>query len=150
MADSRANPGSDRLIVTIRSAYWVALTIVGAMALWQPEGGIARHDAVAWGYARMASRLGVDIVENCEVERIDVSHGRVIGVQTSRWAIAAGTVLVTAAAETPSLVSPLGVDLPIEPVTLQAFVSEPLKPVLDVVVLAGAVEGSSRHFRACG
>lgn len=110
-------------------------------ALWQPQGGIARHDAVAWGYARMASRLGVDIVENCEVERIDVSHGRVIGVQTSRGRIAAGTVLVTAAADTPSLVSPLGVALPIEPVTLQALVSEPLKPVLDVVVLAGAVEG---------
>ncbi len=109
--------------------------------LWQPTGGVARHDAIAWGYARMASRMGVDIIENCEAESIDVEVGRVVGVQTSRGYIAAGAVLVAAAADTPALVAPLGINLPIEPVTLQALVSEPLKPCLDVVVIAGTVEG---------
>jgi sarcosine oxidase subunit beta len=110
-------------------------------ALFQPNGAVARHDAIAWGYARMASRLGVDIIENCEVESIEHEVGRVIGVQTSRGYIAAGTVLVAAAADTPSLVAPLGIGLPIEPVTLQALVTEPLKPFLDVVVIAGTIEG---------
>ena len=110
-------------------------------ALWQPHGGIARHDAVAWAYARMASRLGIDVIEDCEVESIATEGERVSGVHTSRGWIAAGAVLVAAAADSAALVGPLGVDLPIEPVALQAFVSEPLKPVLDVVVLAGSVEG---------
>jgi sarcosine oxidase subunit beta len=110
-------------------------------ALWQPTGAVARHDAVAWAYARMASQLGVDIIENCEAESIEVEVGRVAGVHTSRGYIAAGAVLVAAAADTPALVTPLGVHLPMEPVTLQALVSEPLKPVLDVVVIANTVEG---------
>lgn len=110
-------------------------------ALYQPRGGIARHDAVAWAYARMASKLGVEIIEDCEVENIMTDGAKILGVRTSRGRIAAGTVMVAAAADTPPLVAPLGVDLPIEPVNLQAFVSEPLKPVLDVVVLAGAVDG---------
>jgi sarcosine oxidase subunit beta len=109
--------------------------------LWQPHGAIARHDAVAWGYARMAARLGVDIIENCEVGGIGMIDGRITAVHTSRGSISTGTVLVAAAADSAALVAPLGIELPIEPVTLQAFVSEPLKPVLDVVVLSGAVEG---------
>lgn len=110
-------------------------------ALWQPTGAVARHDAIAWAYARMASALGVDIIENCEAESIEAEVGRVIGVHTSRGYIAAGSVVVAAAADTPALVAPLGVNLPIEPVTLQALVTEPLKPILDVVVIAGTVEG---------
>jgi sarcosine oxidase subunit beta len=109
--------------------------------LWQPHGGIARHDAVAWAYARMAARLGVDIIEECEVEEIALDGERVAGVHTSRGWIAAGAVLIAAAADSTTLTASLGINLPIEPVTLQALVSEPLKPVLDVVVLAGAVEG---------
>ncbi|BCJ90293.1 sarcosine oxidase subunit beta [Terrihabitans soli] len=110
-------------------------------ALWQPSGGIARHDAIAWGYARMASRLGVDIIENCEAESIEHEVGRVVGVKTSRGYIPTSTVLIAAASDTPALTAPLGIRLPIEPVTLQALVSEPLKPFLDVVVMAGSVEG---------
>jgi sarcosine oxidase subunit beta len=110
-------------------------------ALWQPNGAVARHDAIAWGYARMASRLGVDIIENCEAEGIEVEVGRVAGVHTSRGYIKTNTVLVAAAADTPGLVAPLGVHLPIEPVTLQALVTEPLKPILDIVVIAGTIEG---------
>jgi sarcosine oxidase, subunit beta len=85
--------------------------------------------------------MGVDIIENCEAESIEAEVGRVVGVRTSRGYISAGTVLVAAAADTTSLVAPLGVNLPIEPITLQALVSEPLKPLLDVVVIAGTIEG---------
>ncbi len=110
-------------------------------ALWQPHGGIARHDAVAWAYARAASQLGVDIIEDCEVDAVSIDEGRVSGVHTSQGFIGTGTIVVAAAADSTALVAPLGVALPIKPVTLQAFVSEPLKPVLDVVVLGGAVGG---------
>jgi len=110
-------------------------------ALWQPRGGIARHDAVIWAYARMAAQLGIDIIENCEIERIETIGGRISGVRTSRGTISAGTVLVATAADTPALLASLGINLPIEPVALQAFVSEPLKPALDVVAIAGEVEG---------
>jgi len=108
-------------------------------ALWQPRGGIADHNAVAWAYARMAHALGVDIIEDCEVETIDVADGRVTGLTTSRGTIAAGAVLVAAAADSAALLEPLGVTLPLTPVPLQAFVSEPLAPVLDVVVLSDSV-----------
>jgi sarcosine oxidase subunit beta len=108
-------------------------------ALWQPRGGIADHDAVAWGYARAASARGVDIVENCPVQRIIVDGGRVSGVETARGRIDAGCVVLATAAGTPALAATAGVALPLMPATLQAFVSEPVKPVLDVVVMATAV-----------
>ncbi|MGQ4272478.1 sarcosine oxidase subunit beta family protein [Terrihabitans sp. B22-R8] len=112
-----------------------SLPVLGA--LWQPRGGIANHNAVAWAYARRASALGVDIVENCTVEQVLTEGGRVTGLNTSRGRIATPRILLATAADTPSLAAPLGVDLPIEPAVLQALVSEPMKPVLDVVVLAG-------------
>jgi sarcosine oxidase subunit beta len=109
-------------------------------ALFQPDGGTARHDAVAWGYARAADALGVDIIENCAVTRIMRDGGRVSGVATARGEIAAKTVAVVAAAGASQLLETVAVTLPIENVTLQAMVSEPLKPMLDVVVLAGATQ----------
>jgi sarcosine oxidase subunit beta len=110
-------------------------------ALFQPRGGVARHDAVAWAYARKASELGVDIIENCSVESLVVKGSRVSGLETSQGHVSARTVVVAAAADSAALVAPAGVQLPIEPFTLQALVSEPLKPVLDVVVLAGTELG---------
>jgi sarcosine oxidase subunit beta len=108
-------------------------------ALWQPRGGTADHDAVAWGYARAASARGVDIVENCAVHRLAVEGERVSGVETARGRIDAGCVVLAAAAGTPALAATAGVALPLTPTTLQAFVTEPVKPVLDVVVMATAV-----------
>jgi sarcosine oxidase subunit beta len=110
-------------------------------ALYQPRGGIARHDAVAWGYARGASRLGVDIVEQCPVTHLLTEGDRVTGVATPRGNILAGRVAVVSAAGTAEIVETAGVRLPLRAQTLQAFVSEPIKPILDVVVMAGAVHG---------
>ena len=105
--------------------------------LYHPRGGTARHDAVAWGYARAASRLGVDIVENCEVTGIDVQGGRVTGVQTSRGAIAAKKVAVVVAGRSSQVAAMAGLTLPIESHVLQAFVTEGLKPCIDHVVSFG-------------
>lgn len=103
----------------------------------QKRGGTARHDAVAWGYARAASGLGVDIVQNCEVVGFDVgAEGTVI--QTTRGAIEAKKVGLAAAGHSTTLADMLGFRLPITSYALQAFVSEPIKPVLDTVVLSPA------------
>ena len=104
----------------------------------QRRGGTARHDAVAWGYARAASQLGVDIVEHCEVTAIRREGTRVIGVETPRGFVAADTVCLAVAGHSSHLASMAGLTLPIESHVLQAFVSEPLKPVLDLVVTYGA------------
>ena len=105
--------------------------------LYQPRGGTARHDAVAWGYARAADRLGVDIVENCEVTGIDVESGRVTGVQTSRGPIRAERVGLAVAGRSSQVAALAGLRLPIESHVLQAFVTEGLKPVIDHVVTYG-------------
>lgn len=106
----------------------------------QARGGTARHDAVAWGYARAADRLGVDIIENCEVKGFlrDASD-RITGVSTTRGEIRAKKTAVVVAGSTGHVMSLAGItDLPIESHVLQAFVSEGLKPVLDKVVTWGA------------
>ena len=108
-------------------------------ATLQRRGGVARHDAVAWGYARAADALGVDIVENCEVTAIRTEGGRVTGVETSRGAIAAGKVAISAAGHNSVVAAMAGVRLPLQSHPLQALVSEPIKPVLDCVVMSGAV-----------
>ncbi|MGC2853984.1 sarcosine oxidase subunit beta family protein [Novispirillum sp. DQ9] len=109
-------------------------------AALQRRGGIARHDAVAWAYARAASALGVDIVEHCPVSALQVSGGRVTGVETARGVIEADVVGVSAAAGTRDLAASAGLDLPLEPATIQAFVSEPVRPALHCVVMAGALD----------
>jgi methylglutamate dehydrogenase subunit A len=104
----------------------------------QRRGGTVRHDAVAWGYARAASAAGVDIVEHCEVKGLAVTHGRVSGVETSGGFVAADTVCLAVAGHSSVLAATAELKLPIESHVLQAFVSEPVKPVLDVVLTYGA------------
>ena len=103
--------------------------------VWQRRGGIARHDAVAWGYARAADRLGVDIVENCEATGFMMQNGACVGVETSLGEIRAEAVGVAVAGHSSQLLAKAGVKLPIHSYTLQAMVSEPVKPCLDIVVL---------------
>ena len=103
--------------------------------IWQGRAGIARHDAVAWGYARGASDRGVDIIENCTVESLLIEGGRITGVDTNLGTIRADRVGVAAAGATPGIVAEAGVRLPIHTYALQAFVSEPVKPCLDTVLL---------------
>jgi len=103
--------------------------------IWQGRAGIARHDAVAWGYARAASALGVDIIENCAVTDLRIENGSVKGVATSLGEIRTERLAVAAAGATPGLVAGAGVHLPIHTYALQAFVSEPVKPCLDTVLL---------------
>ncbi len=107
----------------------------------QPRGGVARHDAVAWGFARAADGLGVDIIQQCEVTGFDIQGGRVRGVKTSQGDIAADKVAVVVAGHASVLAGYAGFRLPLESHPLQAFVSEPLKPVLDTVVMSNAVHG---------
>ena len=103
--------------------------------IWQGRAGIARHDAVAWGYARAASSLGVDIIENCTITDLLTEGGQVCGVATNRGSIRSGRVGIAAAGATPGLAQMAGVDLPVHTYALQAFVSEPIKPCLDTVLL---------------
>ncbi|MCW3474377.1 sarcosine oxidase subunit beta family protein [Limobrevibacterium gyesilva] len=104
----------------------------------QRRGGIARHDAVAWGYARGADSLGVDIIQNCEVTGFRIEGGRVQGIETSRGAIAAGAVGLSVAGHSGVLAGLAGFRLPIQSYALQAMVSEPLKPMLNTVVMSPA------------
>ncbi len=106
--------------------------------LLQPRGGTARHDAVAWGYARGADGLGVDIIQNCEVTGIRREGGRVTGVETTQGFIGAGKIGIAVAGHTTQLAEMVGLRLPIESHVLQAMVTEPIKPILDTVVTSGA------------
>ncbi len=108
-------------------------------ATLQRRGGVARHDAVAWGYARAADARGVDIVENCEVTGVRTAGGRVVGVDTSRGAIDAEKIAIVAAGHNSVVAAMAGVRLPLQSHPLQALVSEPVQPVLDCVVMSGAV-----------
>lgn len=105
----------------------------------QPRAGISRHDAVVWGYARAASALGIDIVQGCEVLGFDSAGGRVRGVYTTRGSIAADRVVMSVAGHSSVLARRAGIKLPISTMALQAMVTEPLKPVLDVVVISASI-----------
>lgn len=105
--------------------------------LYHPRGGTARHDAVAWGYARGADMRGVDIIQNCEVTGIDIEQGRVTGVQTTRGAIKAKKIGLCAAGRSGQVAALAGLRLPIESHILQAFVTEGLKPCIDHVISFG-------------
>jgi sarcosine oxidase subunit beta len=104
----------------------------------QPRGGTVRHDAVAWGYARAASEAGVDIIEHCEVTGLRREGARITGVQTTRGPIAAEIVCLAVAGHSSVLAAMAGLTLPIESHVLQGFVTEGIKPVLDVVLTYGA------------
>ena len=108
-------------------------------ALYHPPGGIIRHDAVVWGYARAADRLGVQIHPLTEVQDIDVEHGRVAGVHTSRGIIKTRTVVNATAGWCSTISKMVGVDLPVVTHPLQALVTEPLKPFLDKIIVSATL-----------
>ncbi len=105
--------------------------------LLQRTGGTARHDAVAWGYARGADMQGVDLIQNCEVTGFKIAGGKVLGVETSRGYIGAGKVGMSVAGRTSQVAEMAGMRLPIESHVLQAFVTEAVKPVIDTVISFG-------------
>lgn len=112
--------------------------VVGAT--WQGRGGVARHDAVAWGYARGATSRGIDIIQNCPVLSIRRdTTGRVEGVETARGFIKAKKVAVSAAGNTSVVMDTAGVRMPLESFPLQALVSEPVKPIFPCVVMSNTV-----------
>jgi len=105
--------------------------------LYHKRGGTARHDAVAWGYARGADQRGVDLIQNCEVTGIDIENGQVVGVQTTRGAIKAKRVGMVTAGRSGQVAAMAGMRIPVESHVLQAFVTEGLKPCVDHVVTFG-------------
>ncbi|SDF79250.1 sarcosine oxidase subunit beta family protein [Sulfitobacter delicatus] len=109
--------------------------------LWQARGGTARHDAVAWGYARACSDMGMDIIQKCEVTGVRQTGGKVTGVSTTRGDIDCDKLGLVVAGHSGQLADMAGFRLPIESVALQALVSEPIKPCMDVVVMANTVHG---------
>jgi sarcosine oxidase subunit beta len=108
-------------------------------ATYQPRGGIARHENVAWGYARAADALGVDLVQGCEVTGIELERGRAVAVETTRGRIAAGRIGLVAAGHSSVLAAMAGLRLPVQSHPLQALVSELYEQVLDTVVMSNAV-----------
>ena len=109
--------------------------------LWQPRGGTARHDAVAWGYARAISSWGVDIIENCEVVGIKKNKNKISSVQTTKGDISCEKMCFVVAGNSSVLAELCGFRLPVESVALQALVSEPIKPVMNCVVMANTFHG---------
>jgi sarcosine oxidase subunit beta len=109
--------------------------------LYQARGGTARHDAVAWGYARACSDMGMDVIQRCEVTGVRTEGGKVVGVDTTRGAIDSDKLGGVVAGHSGHLCEMAGFRLPIESVALQALVSEPIKPCMDVVVMANTVHG---------
>lgn len=111
--------------------------IHGGFIQWR--GGISRHDAVVWGYARAADAMGVDIIQQCEVTGFDSSGSRIVGVQTNKGSIAAGCVCLAVAGHTSVLAEKAGFRVPISSQALQAMVSEPIKPCLDAVIMSATI-----------
>ncbi|MEM1073267.1 MAG: sarcosine oxidase subunit beta family protein [Pseudomonadota bacterium] len=109
--------------------------------LWQARGGTARHDAVAWGYARACSDMGMDVIQQCEVTAIRRDGDTVVGVDTTKGAIDCAKLGIVVAGNSGHVAGLAGFRLPIESVALQALVSEPIKPCMDVVVMANTVHG---------
>ncbi|MDI3329187.1 MAG: FAD-dependent oxidoreductase [Micrococcus sp.] len=126
-----------RLVPRLDTSDEARYPILGA--LYHPPGGIIRHDAVVWGYARAAGRLGVHLHQNTEVTGIDVQNGSVTGVRTNRGTIAAGTVVNCTAGWSTLISDMAGVDMPVTTSPLQAAVTEPVKPFLDTVVVSGTL-----------
>ena len=108
-------------------------------ASFQPRGGVARHDAIAWGFARAADRLGVDIIQNCEVVGFEREGEQIVGIETSRGTIKSKKIGVVAAGHSSVLAEMAGIRLPLESHPLQALVSEPVKPIIHTVVMSNAI-----------
>ena len=108
--------------------------------LMQPRGGTARHDAVAWGYARGADSMGVDIIQHCEVSGFDIANGKIKGIRTSKGNIKAKKVGLCVAGSTSVLAEMLNMTLPIETHLLQACVSEPIKPIFCLLYTSDAAD----------
>ncbi len=105
----------------------------------QRRAGISRHDAVAWGYARAASALGVDIIQQCEVTGFEIVNGKVTGVNTTQGKISAEKISIAVAGNTSVLTAMAGFRVPITSMALQAMVSEPIKPCLDTMVTSSVI-----------
>ncbi len=108
-------------------------------ASYQPRGGVARHDAIAWGFAMRADEMGVDIIQNCEAHQIKTKNGKIEGVETSKGFIRSNKVGVVASGHTGVLAETAGIRLPLQSKPLQALVSEPIKPIINTVVMSSAV-----------
>jgi len=108
-------------------------------ALYHAPGSIARHDAVAWGYAMGASQRGVEVHQGTEVQGLEIENGRITGVVTNRGRIACGRVVQAVAGRSSEVARMAGLKLPIRTVPLQACVSEPVKPVLDPIIVSGSL-----------
>ena len=119
-------------------------------ALFHAPGAVARHDAVAWGYAKKACQQGVEIHQHTEVEGINIENNKITSVQTNRGLIKTDTVLSAVAGATPTILNMVGLDSPIDIYPLQACVTEPMKPWLDTIIVSGSlhiyVSQSSRGF----
>lgn len=105
----------------------------------QHRGGISRHDAVAWGYARQASAAGVDIIQQCEVTGMETTDSRVTAVHTTKGSISADRFALCVAGHTSQLAAMCGLRLPITSVTLQAMVTEPVRPIFDTVMMSASI-----------
>jgi len=108
-------------------------------ASYQPRGGVARHDAIAWGFAMRADEMGVDIIQNCEAHQIRTKNGTIEGIETSKGFLRANKIGVVASGHTGVLAESAGIRLPLQSKPLQALVSEPIKPIIDTVVMSSAV-----------
>jgi sarcosine oxidase subunit beta len=126
-----------KLVPILNPSDEVRYPVVGATL--QPRGGIAKHDWVAWGFARGAHALGVDIVQGCEVQDFIIEGDRLLGVKTNRGTIHAGRTALCAAGHSGVLAAKLGVRLPLQSYPLQALVSELLEQVLDSVVMSNTI-----------
>jgi sarcosine oxidase, subunit beta len=132
------SPGEAQAFCPLLNISDIRYPVVGAAL--QRRGGTARHDAVAWGYARAADALGVDIIENCEVTGIRRdARGAVEGVETTRGTILAPRVGIAAAGNTSVILKMADVELPLESYPLQALVSEPVKPIFPCVVMSNTI-----------
>ncbi len=132
-------PGKVKYLCPIIELSGPRFPVLGA--LWQERGGTARHDAVAWGYARACSDMGMDIIQQCEVTGVSQKNGQVTGVQTTKGSIGCKKLGMVVAGHCSVLADMAGFRLPVESVALQALVSEPIKPCMDVVVMANTVHG---------
>ena len=126
-----------RLVPLLNMSEDVRHPVLGA--LYHPPGAVARHDAVAWGYAGRAQELGVEIHQETEVTGINIENGRVVGLETSRGSIACGKAMQAVAGLSGQVARLAGFTLPIRTVPLQACVSLPLKPFLDPIIVSGSL-----------